>query len=134
MRGKTAMACVRDPSPQPWSASRPKPARGGGALSAAAIRPGRDADADGLIALISACWNEYPGIVLDVDGEMPELRALASYYAGKGGALWTAEADGRVVGMIGVASHSDGAWEIVRLYMLRHYRGTDLAPRLLAMA
>ena len=103
-------------------------------MSAAAIRPGRDADADGLIALISACWNEYPGIVLDVDGEMPELRALASYYAGKGGALWTAEADGRVVGMIGVASHSDGAWEIVRLYMLRHYRGTDLAPRLLAMA
>ena len=68
----------------------------------AAIRPGRDSDADGFIALISACWGEYPGIMLDVDGEMPELRALASYYAGKGGALWAAEADGRIVGMIGV--------------------------------
>ena len=39
------------------------------------IRPGRDSDADGFIALIGACWESYPGIVLDVDGEMPELRA-----------------------------------------------------------
>ena len=67
------------------------------------IRPGRDADADGFIALIGACWAEYPGIVLDVDGEMPELRALAAYYTGKGGALWAAEADGRVVGMVATA-------------------------------
>ena len=103
-------------------------------MGAAAIRPGRDADADGFIALIGACWGEYPGVVLDVDGEMPELRALASYYAGKGGALWAADADGRIVGMIGVVPHSDGAWEIVRLYMLPPYRGTDLAPRLLAIA
>jgi GNAT superfamily N-acetyltransferase len=98
------------------------------------IRPGRDSDADGLIALIGACWGEYPGIVLDVDGEVPELRALASYYAGKGGALWVAEDDGQIVGMIGVVPHTHDAWEIVRLYMLRQYRGTDLAPRLLAAA
>jgi GNAT superfamily N-acetyltransferase len=62
------------------------------------------------------------------------LRALASYYAGKGGALWTAETEGKIVGMIGVVPRSDGAWEIVRLYMLQPYRGTDLAPRLLAIA
>jgi GNAT superfamily N-acetyltransferase len=134
VRGDTAMASVRAPSPQPWSASRPKPARGGGALGAAAIRPGRDADAGGFIALIGACWGEYPGVVLDVDGEMPELRALASHYAGKGGGLWAADADGRIVGMIGVEPQSDGAWEIVRLYMVQPYRGTDLAPRLLAIA
>ena len=48
------------------------------------IRPGRDSDADGYIALIDACWSQSPGIVMDVDGEMPELRALASYYANKG--------------------------------------------------
>jgi GNAT superfamily N-acetyltransferase len=100
----------------------------------ASIRPGRDADADAFIALIGACWGEYPSIILDVDVELPELRALASYYAGKGGALWVAEADGQVVGMIGAVPHRDGAWEIVRLYMLQPYRGTDLAPRLLATA
>jgi GNAT superfamily N-acetyltransferase len=122
------MASVRDPAPQP------PPRRGGRVSDAAAIRPGRDVDADGFITLISACWSEYPGIVLDVDGEAPELRALASYYADKGGALWAAEADGRIVGMIGAVPHSDSAWEIVRLYMLPPYRGTDLAPRLLAIA
>jgi GNAT superfamily N-acetyltransferase len=72
--------------------------------------------------------------VLDIDGEVPELRALASYYTGKGGALWVAEDSGHIVAMIGVVPHANGAWEIVRLYMLRPYRGTDLAQRLLAMA
>jgi GNAT superfamily N-acetyltransferase len=64
------------------------------------IRPGRDSDADGFIAVTWACWSKYPGIRMDVDAEMPEYRALASYYAGQGGALWTAEADGRVCGMV----------------------------------
>ena len=40
------------------------------------------------IALIETCWSDYPGCVLDVDTEAPELRALASYYRGRGGMLW----------------------------------------------
>ena len=36
----------------------------------AAIRPGRDSDVDDVIALIAACWSQYPGIVFDVDGEI----------------------------------------------------------------
>lgn len=69
-----------------------------------------------------------------MDGELPELRALASHYADKGGALWAAEDAGQIVGMIGTVPAPDGAWEIVRLYVLRQMRGTDLAPRLLATA
>jgi GNAT superfamily N-acetyltransferase len=122
------MASVRDPAPQP------PPQRGGGAFGAATIRRGRDADAHGFIALICACWSEYPGIRIDIDAEAPELRALASYYAGKGGALWAADVDGWIVGMIGVVPHANCAWEIVRLYMLGQCRGTDLAPRLLGLA
>lgn len=110
------------------------------------LRPGRDADADGLIALIGACWGEYPGIVLDVDGEVPELRALASYFAGAGGALWVAEAGGTIVGMIGVrpAAGPDvppgppvpilRTWEICKLYLARDRRGTGLAEALLRRA
>jgi len=122
------MASVRDPSPQP------PPARGGGVFGTAAIRPGRDSDADGFIAVVTACWGEHPSIKIDIDAELPELRALASHYARKGGALWAADADGRIVGMVGVAPRTDGAWEVVRLYTLQPYRGTDLAPRLLSLA
>jgi GNAT superfamily N-acetyltransferase len=98
------------------------------------IRPGCDSDADGFIAVIAACWGEYPSIVPLVDSELAELRTLATYYAGKGGALWAAEADGQVVGMIGVAPRSEAAWEILRFYVLQPYRGINLAPRLLATA
>jgi GNAT superfamily N-acetyltransferase len=103
-------------------------------LGAATIRPGRDSDADGFIAVVTACWGEHPSIKIDIDAELPELRALASHYAGKGGAVWAADADGRIVGMVGVAPRTDGAWEVVRLYMLQPYRGADLAPRLLSLA
>ena len=63
------------------------------------IRPGEDSDAEQLIGLIGACWAMYPGVRMDVDGEMPELRALATYCARAGGALWVAEDGGAVLGM-----------------------------------
>ncbi|GIX10119.1 GNAT family N-acetyltransferase [Elioraea sp.] len=99
------------------------------------IRPGRDDDAAGFIGLIAECWSEYPGCVLDVDGEVPELRRLASHVGERGGALWTAEASGRIVGMIAATPmREDLAWEISRMYVARPYRGTGLAARLLAAA
>lgn len=100
-----------------------------------ALRPGRDADADGFIALIDACWAEYPGCVLDVDGELPELRALASWFAEAGGALWAAERDGRIIGMVGTKPlREDAAWEICRMYVANAARGSGLAQTLLDTA
>lgn len=98
------------------------------------IRLGRDADAAGIIALIDRCWAEYPGTVLDVDAEMPELHAPASYYDGKGGRLWVTEADGAIVGMIATIPHGDGAWEICRVYTLPLTHGSGLGHRLLDQA
>ena len=95
------------------------------------IRPGRDEDADGFIALIARCWADYPGCVMDVDGEMPELRALAAYYAGQGGALWAAERDGAIAGMVAARPDADGAWEICRVYADPAMHGTGLGHRLL---
>lgn len=100
----------------------------------ATIRPGRDDDADGFIALIGACWGEYPSIVFDVDAELPEIRALAGYYAAKGGTLWAAEADGTIAGMIAVVPRANGAWEICRMYVLAPWRGAGLAHQLLDRA
>jgi ribosomal protein S18 acetylase RimI-like enzyme len=98
-----------------------------------AIRAGRDADAAGFIALIGDCWAEYPGCVMNVDGEVPELRALASYFSGKGGALWAAEAAGEIVGVVGVAPGA-GFWEICKMYVARAHRGSGLANALLGRA
>lgn len=99
------------------------------------IREGRDTDADGFIALIGGCWAEYPGCVLDVDGELPELRALATYFADAGGTLWAAEQDGEMVGMAATRPLGhDQAWEICRVYVAKRARGTGLAHRLLDTA
>ena len=103
-------------------------------MTVPAIRPGRDTDSDGFIALIAACWSQYPGVHLDVDDEMPELRAHATYYAQHGGALWTAEADGQTVGMIATRPHAAGAWEICRVYVLPAHHGSGLGHRLLDTA
>lgn len=103
--------------------------------AAATIRPGRDEDAEGFISLIGTAWSEFPGCVMDVDGEMPELRALASHFDKAGGALWAAEQDGRLVGMVATRPlRHDEAYEICRMYVAGEERGTGLAQRLLALA
>ncbi len=71
---------------------------------------------------------------MDVDAEMPEYRALASYYADQGGALWAAEEGGQVAGMIAARPLSDGAWEICRVYVLPALHGGGLGHRLLDVA
>ncbi len=97
------------------------------------IRAAIDADAPGIVALIAACWAEYPGCVMD-DAEVPELRALGTHYAAKGGRAWVAERDGAIVGLVGVAPLNAGAWEIGKMYVSSGARGTGLAQALLATA
>lgn len=105
------------------------------------IRPGRDDDAAKLIALMGAVWGEYDGIVFDVDAELPELYALATHFANRGGMLWVAESgDGRILGMIGMMPAGDGASggdsdgvELHKLYVAREARRLGLASRLLSL-
>ena len=98
------------------------------------IRPGRDTDAAGFIALIGACWSLYPGCVLDVDREEPHLRALASYYADQGGALWVAEQSDTVIGMIATKPLDAGPWEICKVYVSPDLHGGGLGHALLDVA
>ena len=71
---------------------------------------------------------------MDVDAEMPEYRALASYYSDQGGALWVAESDGAVAGMIATRPLPDHAWEICRVYVHPSLHGGGLGHRLLDAA
>ncbi len=120
--------------PDPSSSTSPDSARPGVLRRAAVIRPARDEDAPGIVALIAACWAEYPGCVMDLDGENPELRRFASYCAEQDGAAWTAEQGGELVGMVATAPLGDGEWEIKRLYAARPLRGAGLAQKLLTTA
>jgi GNAT superfamily N-acetyltransferase len=108
--------------------------RGVALSDASPIRPGLDTDADGFIAVTWACWSQYPGVRMDVDAEMPEYRTLASYYAAKSGALWTAEANGQIVGMIATQPLQDGTWEICRVYVMPGLHGSGLGHCLLDVA
>jgi putative acetyltransferase len=95
------------------------------------VRDARDDDDWDLIGLVAACWAEYPGCVLDVHGEEPWLRAPATAYAAKGGRLWVAEDDGRVVGSAGIVPSSEPDAAALRsLYVARRARRQGLGARL----
>jgi putative acetyltransferase len=98
------------------------------------LRDARDQDAPGLIALIGAVFSEYPGCVLDVDGELPELRRIASDFAEHGGRFWVAEQDAVIAGCIGFApSAQAGGIELKKLYVSRALREAGLGSRLLEL-
>ena len=96
------------------------------------IRAARDGDGDALIALIETCWADYPGCILDVDGDSPELRTFASHYRAAGGRAWIAECSGRIVGSAAVEPAPDGA-HIQTLYVDPALRRQGLASRLVAL-
>jgi len=92
------------------------------------VRPASDADAAGVIALIAGVFEEYPGCVLDVDREEPDLRAPASRFE----RFWVAEEGGAVVGCIACAAR-DGSMELKKLYVARAARRKGLGSRLVAL-
>jgi GNAT superfamily N-acetyltransferase len=98
------------------------------------IRAARDADAAAIVDLVGTCWREYPGCVVDIEGEAPELFAIATHASGRGGAAWVAENDGAVIGLACVWPAQDGAWDVAKLYVAAAHRGSGVAHRLIDAA
>ena len=99
-----------------------------------AIRDARDTDGYAVTALVSACWAEYPGCILDVEGEEPQLKGPATYYTGRDGRCWVAVLDGFVVASVACyPSEAAGGLELKLLYVLRHARRRGLAAQLSAL-
>jgi putative acetyltransferase len=99
------------------------------------IRDAGDADAADLIALIGGCFSEYPGCVMDVDGELPELRAIATAFRAWNGRFWAAEREGRVVGCVGFTpGKKPGVAELKKLYVEKAARRTGLGATLCTLA
>ena len=98
------------------------------------IRDGRDEDAWDLVGLVAACWSEYPGCVLDVHGEEPDLLEIASAYRRKGGRFWVVEAAGRLVASIGLAPAPEpGGVLLQKLYVARASRRQGLGQQLVGL-
>ena len=106
------------------------------------IREAVDEDALDLIELIGSVFGEYKGCVLDVDGEMPELRGLATWARAHGGSFWVAQDGERIIGMGGysevTASSAPSGFapsgvgiELKKLYVHRRARGTGIGARIL---
>jgi putative acetyltransferase len=96
------------------------------------IRDARDDDSAQLVALVEAVYAEYPGCVLDVDGEAPHLLRPASAFAERGGRLWVAESAGAVVACGGFADRGD-TLELLSLYVAPSARRRGLGGRLAAL-
>ena len=95
------------------------------------VRPAVDEDSWDVIGLIGACWSEYPGCVMDVHGECPDLLAPASAYLRHGGAFWVAvDGCGTVVATVGWRPLSPEAVELERLYVNLRWRRKGVASAL----
>ena len=93
------------------------------------LRLAQDEDSAGIIALIAACYLEYPPNVLDVDLEEPELRTPASSFE----AFWVLEDDQqRIVGCIALGTVEQGQRiELKKCYVSKQLRGTGQGRRLI---
>ncbi len=123
--------------PAPACSGRPRadPALAGpgdsGGASGIVLRAARDADGPGVIAVVAAVYAEYPGCVLDVEAEAPELKAPASAYARRSGRFWVAAVEAQILGCVACTPAPRDGLEMEKLYVARAARRYGLGTRLL---
>lgn len=97
------------------------------------IRPARPADIPGVRLMLEE-YVRWIGLDLAFQEVEEELAGLPGDYAPPRGALFVAEDDGRLIGMIGVRSFEGAICEMKRLYVRPEARGRGLAKQLIAAA
>jgi putative acetyltransferase len=119
--------------PAPAQAPAPPPPR------PFTLRTARDDDGEAFVTLLSACWGEYDGMVLDPDDEMAHLNRIATHYAGLRGFVWLAERHPPdspkpiVAGSVAWRPTSPGVVELQLLYVMPEARRKGLASYLVRM-
>lgn len=99
------------------------------------LRPATAADSAAVIDLVRECWTQYPGVVFDLEGELPELKTFGDYYRALGGEAWVAERDGAAAGCIAVAPEdAAGAWMLHKLNVRPALRRAGAATALVGQA
>jgi putative acetyltransferase len=90
------------------------------------LRAVRDDDAAALCALIGGVYAEYPGCVLEIDGQDADLLSLATVVAARGGAMWVVERNGELVACCGWVPSGPGVVQLRRLYVAEPARRQGL--------
>lgn len=108
-------------------------------MTAFRLRPARNEDGDAIAALIESAFAEYAGCLFDRAAEFPELDAIASHFAGRGGIIWVAEDEGGVIGSLAIAPTRDadaptGGLEITKVYVAARARRRGVARALMDAA
>lgn len=103
------------------------------------IRPARNSDGDAIAALIAGAFAEYEGCIFDRAAEFPELDAIASHFAARGGAIWVAADGEAIIGSLAAAPmRADGppagTVEITKVYVARAARRRGVARALMGEA
>lgn len=102
-------------------------------LVLAGLREAVDGDSWALIALIGACWAEYPGCVMDIAGEYPELLAPASSFQKTGGKMWALPEGPWVSACVGLVPGPGRLVELIRLYVAPHRRREGVGTALVEL-
>lgn len=101
----------------------------------ATIRPATEADSPTVTSIVRSCWTEYPGVVVDLDNELQELKTFATHYESLGGRAWVAELDYRVVGCLAATPDEEpDAWMLHKLNVLPAARRQGVASALIRNA
>ena len=90
------------------------------------LRPANDADSEAIVAVVAQAYADYPGCILLVDEEEPELRRPGSVHAAPGG-WWVVEQEGRIVASVALCVETA---MLKKLYVLREARGQGLGAKL----
>lgn len=98
------------------------------------LRDALDDDWWSVVALVAACWAEYPGCVMDAHGECPDLLSPATTYENAGGEFWVVvDGCGNVVAVAGWMPLESGSVEMKRVYVDPRWRRRGVASVLAAM-
>ena len=98
------------------------------------VRPATNADAEAVRGVVFAALREH-GLTPDPEGTDADLYDLDSAYAGTGGSFDVlVDAQGLVVGTVGVSPLGAGRCELRKMYLAPELRGRGLGKRLLLHA
>jgi putative acetyltransferase len=97
------------------------------------IRPYQPGDEGGIAHVIRSVFEEH-GFPWQPEGHNRDSYEIHAHYHDRGGGFWVLEADGAVVGTVGIRRIDDELCDLCRLYLLADHRGKGLGKQLLQRA